>query len=688
MRGHRLTLVLLLGVGLLGCGPGDEESTEVNLGGGKEDFVSLEDLPFSINAKRSMVIRVTASSPFKVVVSQETTQPLTLQVDDGSPSEPATNPEVTVPAGEGSALVLRLKNVGSKKATGTLSLLPAAVTPPPVGGGIPGLTDPVVTENEYCSYQDKPPYVKSVRWDHPLIKAAMRKLGPGWRSTFSYGEWKVSYGLENENGATDTDKRNARVRNFIRTLCGELRDYPAMLTAKLNMIAEAQVYAGPGEVTAFDLSKNLFTQITYPAYKRMLNVMGEMHRYRQQKLNQACQAEPSCQSKMGFNYNFGEPGHNCKRVQRSVPPWTHCEMKFMFNKYMVAGAPSISSWESSGSVKPETYETQYQAFKAGCSAEDLGTMYNFRGHKNHQPLWLESNAFVWNSRRARNVVINRGQHDYFLRPFADRYTRSRKLLATYLFYPESDHAAMRQASEYGGGPILYVTDQDTDNDNLQDYRLFDEMGCGDQGLGGNNPDDNCNMVSWEKAASTPNRTGHVTGWKPELFSQPDMGFMKTFTSFADRMARFNQALDRHTNWGPTSYYMIDASRPDAAPNQIRYQGAYSPIVACSYDISASNSFASGDYPTTPAFESGRTKWMNVMRFRTADYYSEQEMEAGKAIDFNKNYFNETSLSNDNYSERALDRFGWVPPGDVYANIYFVYGARGEQPEALVDIPAP
>jgi hypothetical protein len=134
--------------------------------------------------------------------------------------------------------------------------------------------------------------------------------------------------------------------------------------------------------------------------------------------------------------------------------------------------------------------------------------------------------------------------------------------------------------------------------------------------------------------------------------------------------------------------MEDASPTNASPSQIRYIGAYSPIVACSYDISASNGFASGDYPTTPPFEQGVTKWMFVMKFRADHYYDEVAMRAGEKMNFDTDYFNETSLSNDYYVERALDRFGWVPGGDLHANIYFVYGARGEQPPALEDIPAP
>ena len=114
----------------------------------------------------------------------------------------------------------------------------------------------------------------------------------------------------------------------------------------------------------------------------------------------------------------------------------------------------------------------------------------------------------------------------------------------------------------------------------------------------------------------------------ELAKQdPHMGFFSLVSTFEQRMARFNQALDRHTNWGPTGYYMEDASPSNASSAQIRYIGAYSPIVACSYDISASNAFASGDYPTTPQFEQGMTKWMFVMKFRADNYYDEVALRA-------------------------------------------------------------
>lgn len=696
MRTQHRSLLLMFTALVLAAGCASETSDpegdiDQELGdiGGKSDFAGIENLPIVINARSSSRFAITAGAAFIVRVEQDTTTvPLVLIVEGGGADATlpaATAIEHTVRGPEESTMYkIRVKNPGTRRARARFSLIPAPPVIDEPTTGVPTLADEVVMQSDYCRYENTPPYVRDIQWSHPRIQAALKAIGPGWRSTFSYREWSVSYGLESDDAGTDEQKRNARARNFIRVLLGEHRDYPEMIEAKLDVLSESQVYAGPAEVTSFDTERNLFQQITYPAYTRMLNVMGEMHRYRKGLL-----AHPND----GFNYATGERSYSSHRVENSVPPTTHCEMKFMFSRYMVANAPRISSWattDTATEVRPATYETQYADYRASsCSAEDLDYMYNFRGHKNFQPLWLDSNAFTWTSRRGRSVKTSRQSDSYYLRPVADRYTRGRQALASFLFYRDEDAAAMQRAGNQGGGPIMYVTDQDSDNDGLADYKLFpDRDGCGDTGLGGTNPATNCNMVPWELAASTPTTTGHASAWDPSLWQSPDMGFLQTFTTFETRMARFNQALDRHTNWGPTGYYMIDASLPTAAPNQIKFIGAYSPIVACSYDISASNSFASGDYPTTDSFESGRTKWMYVMRFRASDYYSEKDLRDGREIDFFRNYFNETSLSNDYYSERALDRFGFVPPTDIYANIYFVYGARGEQAPALTEIPAP
>lgn len=795
--------------GLVGCGAplGESASDELRIGsGGKGEVISIYDLPLSIAKKsKTAPIKLVATSAFDVEITLESARKLTVVIggpasasDDQDQADKVYRYRVE-PTANPASLTLVIENDSTSSAKGTLSLIAKpATTPPPPGPTpseikVPSVKDAIVYSNDYCSYQNKPPYVKSVKWDNTQIKATMRALSQSWRSMHPYySDRRTAYALESETQTSGLSKtkrdilsayialavrydsvtlsrlasssgqsetaikdlfgdidgvkdaadnweakiRNAKIRNFMRVLCGEYRDYPEMITAKLKAISERQVYAGPNEVKAFDTDKELFSQMTYPAYERMRQVMAAVFSYRTSQRRSACQADPVCAADIDINYNFGDDNHSTNRVSRSVAPWTHCEMKFMFSHYMIDGAPRVQSSgssETNSSHGAEVYEKYFAAYRGvsvdadllafdasgECSAADMAYMYNFRGHNNYKPLWLESNSFIWNSRRANTAADQVGDTSYYLRPFASRYLRARQLLATYLLYPEADHKKFRTASESGGGNILYVTDQDIDGDNLADYKLSDKDGCGDNGVSGSSPSSNCNMISWTDAWRTKTNverakdgsldSAHLASWDPKDFFDADMGFFAATDKgdaaarFERRMARFNQALDRHTNWGPTGYYMLSASKQktdlplcadaatgeacESAPDDVRYIGAYSPIVACSYEISKSHYFSTRNFTSTHPYEGSNAKWMFVMRFPTKNYYDEQMLRDGKPMDFHGQYFNETSLSNDYYTENALDRFGWVPPADVHAQMYLVFGAQGDKAE-LSDIPAP
>lgn len=587
-------------------------------------------------------------------------------------SEVAASPFVVAESPDGAVRnwTIRVANLGDATLTGVLTVtLFGEDTDPVVPGERPTLDSPVQYENEWCVYADTVPYVRAVKWDNPDVRAALRAIAPGFRSVFSYADWRVPYGLENERDGTEQERQAKIARNFVRVVCGEHRDYPEMIGAKLRVVGQATHYAGPQGLASVDTSRNLFTQLTYPAYVKLVEVMRAVHAYRQASM---------AGDRDGYHYGFGAYGHGSRRVDHSVPPWTHCEMKYTFERWLTASAPAIDA---------ATYVTEYETYKTSqCTEQDLAWMYNFRGHVNFQPLWLESNGFMMNSRRARGAEISRGDRSYYLRPFATRHAMARSAWGTYLFYKDEHHGRMIQASESGGGPILYIVDQDRDGNGLQDYRIFDDLGCGDQGVGLPIPSQNCNMVSWEEAWFTPSVTGHAGSWQPSWYSRADMGFMEAFGTFEQRMARLNAALDRHTNWGPTGYYMLDAS--DEGDQSPRFYGAYSPIVAASYDVSASDFFVRRDYPTTDPFEQGRAKWLHVVKFRADNYYDEEDLRAGRAIDFERHFFNETSLSNDYYRERALDHWGYVPLEEMHAQVYLTYGHRGETAPAPADIPAP
>lgn len=625
--------------------PGETKRFRVSAGSIRAELTSAEDLEAQLSAKHYEID----------VYGEPGGRPF---VEAVSPGEEVRN------------WTLRVHNLSDRLLSGLLTVRVLDTDPeePDERLGRPDLDSPVLDDNAVCTYADSPPYVRQVRWEHPLVQDAMDAVARGYRSAFSYTEWRVAYGLENDRTGTDEEIMVAKARNFIRSLCGELRDYPELLAQRLQAVGQRTHYASPRDVSSFDTTENLFTQLTWPAYERMVRTMRAVHSHRSRT-----------GARDGYNYGFGAHGHGSRRVDHSVAPWTHCEMKFMFSRYMTAGAPS---WPDGA-----TYEAQYADYRGTeCTAEDFEHMYNFRGHVNFQPLWLESNAFVFNSRRARGAELSRRHRDYYLRPFATRYAAARSAWGTYLLYPDADHPEMIRASEGGGGRILYLTDQDIDDNGLADYRLFGVNGCGDTGVGLPVPSQNCNMVSWEQAWATPNTTGHASGWDPTWIDEPDMGFMRTFTTFEARMGRFNQALDRHTNWGPTGYYMLEASDPD--DQSPRFYGVYSPIVAASYDVSASDFFIRRDYPSTDAFERGRAKWLFVMKFHVDDYYDEEDMRAGRAMDFDRHFFNETSLSNDYYDERALDHWGTIPGEQHHAQVYLTYGHRGEEPPAQPDVPAP
>jgi hypothetical protein len=415
----------------------------------------------------------------------------------------------------------------------------------------------------------------------------------------------------------------------------------------------------------------------------MKKIMAGVYEYRKKQLDKIDLDYDDIEAD-GYDYSQDREHYNSHREEYSVPPTSQCEMKFMFLKYMSSGSKTFRASKYVEEFEKWSTRKSKVTKKPNCSEEDHEYMFNFRGHKNFKPLWLESNAFIWNSRRARSAEINKRGSSYYLRPFAQRYTRSRLAWSTYLNYEDKLHSKLSKASNSGGGHILYITDQDKDENGVADFKLFDELGCGDQGVGG---DEKCNEVEDEEAAKTSNHLGGSKNWDVSHFWQDDMNFMENYPSFEERMARLNQAFDRHTNWGPTSFWQEDASPLSARPSQIKFIPAYSPIVACSYDISASDSFASSDYPSTHEFEKNKTKWMYIIRFKKSDYYNEESLLWDEPINFDTQYYNETSLSNDYYSERALDKFGWIPPKDIYANVYFAHGAQKKKP-IFYEVTAP
>ena len=588
---------------------------------------------------------------------------------------------------------------------------------PPIRNRIPKMADPVIYDSAFCTYVDQPPFVTDVNWDHPLIKAARASIEGVSRSTMSYGDHVRIYELDGDNSwsgqkglhshwwekpdsdpekATKLAEIDARVaqanyENFIKTLLGECRDYPYMIQKKLEVLAYHTPVNQSGAQGAID-PEHPFDSLSGDGYSRMRTIMKKVYTDRQNRLN----PNPT-----RFNYNWNEVGHSrANRVDNSVKPWTHAEMRYLFEEWLA------------GPEKPysiDVYEAglqQYIADKCDSDPEgpDLGYMYDFRGHKNFKANWFECNSFIWNSRDAARMAQTQIRKSnltfdptYYQHPFASRYKKSKELMAAYLFYPNEHHEHMRKASEPGGGPHLYVHNTDVNDDGVAEYSLFEnKMGQGDIGLGSQA------LKGTEVAAGGVTNTA-VHGLRPyrlvgrrnsdgKIVRGPwrDWGFNTVFTvrnsnrsafevdqlfddsdsnadaTFKLRMARLCTALDRHTNWGPTHFFS-----PQAQQIAKRYsvRGAYSPIVAMSYEISKSHSFAVGNYPQTHPKDKNVVKFMFIVKFPTKNYYDERDVKAGKRIKWDDFYLNESSLSNDYYTERALDKFGWIPADDISSAAY-------------------
>lgn len=572
-----------------------------------------------------------------------------------------------------------------------------------------------------CRYKDKTPYAEA-NLGHPIaLKLKKIFLKSIFKSVFTYGEWKKVYKLSGEDWGKYKDEYEKTLENpddkqgklrrkaidkivaqtnyegFMVVLCGEHRDFPAMLKRKIDVLLTRTPVVPAGEmskgkfsVAAFRRTDNIWQFFSGDAYTRLLNVTSTMYYYWLEKGNAKVDEEV-------VNYNFTDPnsgeigpnGGYTNRTMVSVEPISHCMMKFIFEKYLVAKKEVVEGKEVvvEKEVVGEDFDGGYKTYKADkkkCSTDDKLTYYNFRGHKNLQPLWLDSNGMIWNSRLAARRAVNAKTDDekkdslnYYQHPFASRYKATTALWGGFLYYPEDQQAFFREASESGGGnqiyylPSLYQSDLNAAG--LPNFIKTDWPGQGDSGLSSQaHP---VSEVLEKPITSSWFGAFYIIDVDVSYWDKLDWGFLelldinKTINgrspeklTFALRMQRLNQAIDRHTNWGPTM--LVD-------PTQKIIYSAYSPLVACSYMIDASHNFATGDYPTTHPDEQGKTKWMYIMKFKKDRYYNEDDLRDGKIPNWKLGFFNEASLSNDYYTERALDHVATIPPENIDANLYLV-----------------
>ena len=417
---------------------------------------------------------------------------------------------------------------------------------------------------------------------------------------------------------------------FLVQLCGEFRDRATMIEAKLKWIE--RLYTLPKEqiTTNIDFKKNIWKQMSAEDYYPYLDVTSALW-----------------QARLESKERFIAIGKYTS-IDNPIEGPTVCETKYIFEKYVKKG----KSFDDL-----ETYVSDYESsYRQLCSADDQVDYYDFRGDSNFKHYSPESNGMIWKATsiaracksqwKAYNTVQGQPNQytdedcqDYFKRPFYYRYNAARAALATGLFY----------SSEYGDS--------------------FDSQG-------------NASVTVYTHMApqlapygfETETSDGVTYNFAPEWlalqsWNQPDMGF-NDFTGLGTDNAdaelayeRLRGSVDRHTNWYSAGYN---------DGNGVVKEQAFSPFVASSYVMSASDDFTTCGI-TVQCPPDGLKRWMFVFRVKPQNWYNPQRILDNETIDFDKMWFDETSFGDSGLAngESAWDRMGTAMEEELDSILYLI-----------------
>lgn len=576
---------------------------------------------------------------------------------------------------------------------------------------IPAGTDPEQIWKQYCIGNRKSSEVPQPNYQNEKVLSAAQKLAMvSPYSFYFYSGPLYVYGLKNGkelNEVPDTFPKNIdqvksghkNAHTFLTVLCGEFRDRPTLIQAKVNWVNRLftlPVIKQSATKRNLDLTKDLWSQVTANDYTPYITISRIIF---DAKLSE------HYQDRVGIDKN--------QQDQIPIEPFSVCETKYIFNNFVFN--PKFKP-NTSEAFDLKKYRDGYAKFvKANsCSQEDLDYFYDFRGDSNFKPNSPESNGMIWYSSaiasscsrvngvlklkdKASDLASDKNICDnYFTSPFAYRWAAARAGLATWLMrdtkydatfadtrarvdiIPNLDPFAkafdfkvgvsaadLQEAWPVGDGTFSYYKESgEIVTINKQQY---EELLAKNEAT--------------KKAAD--NVRSSVTELMPEWLSQqqefwkrPDLGFNAITKNGTDTQLSFNRlrdAVNRHTDWYASGYQ-------DKLEPKTRDQ-AYSPFVASSYEMSASNTFtAPGTTVNSPS--DGCKHWMFVFKIKLDKWYNTQSIKDKKLVDFNQNWFDETSLGTNHLadSEHALDRLGTALEDEMDSILYLHNITVGGEPD--------
>ncbi len=192
------------------------------------------------------------------------------------------------------------------------------------------------------------------------------------------------------------------------------------------------------------------------------------------------------------------------------------------------------------------------------------------------------------------------------------------------------------------------------------------------------PQNQPSPYTFKYSQAAENLAEYVSGWDWKL---NDLGFNAIAAKQAKPhdfiYSRMRDAVNRHTEWFKSGFYNETAveqtyviNGEERKTDPIYRNDTYSPFVASSYVMTASDLFTNPEY-TIGIPGDGFKHWMFVFKVHKDNWYTSQSVKDGKAINFDKMWLDETSFGYSRLAdeERAWDRLGTTMEEEFESILY-------------------
>lgn len=447
---------------------------------------------------------------------------------------------------------------------------------------------------------------------------------------YFYSPVKRIYKLSNSVPADAPPGTVAEAHQFLTQLCGEFRDRASFIGAKIRWVNNIFILDKNKTEITIDPSKNIWSQMQAHHYSKYLGISRQIW-----------------DAKRDSQPRYITVGDN-EEVDNPVTGLTVCETKYLFSDYITKNKPFDNLAK---------FNQGYEVYKKNCPKADTEDYYDFRGDSNFKHYSPESNGMIWYATSLASACKSPTEvksdsknftredcENYFKNPFYYRYNAARAGLATWLFRDER-HAST--FAEQGAMVAIYPHNKPE----LAPFSFsFDQS-------------------STEDVFEMSNDWLNLKAW-----NQADMGYNSLTglgTNNLDENSayiRIRDAVDRHTDWYNSGF--------NDKNGNIKNQ-AYSPFVASSYEMSASNGFTQCG-PTVNCPDDGLKRWMFIFRVKPKNWYTPVRILNNEPVNFDTMWFDETSFGVSGLAdgEKAWDRLG-TPMEEEFDSILYLINASDD-----------